>query len=123
MDLKIEAARLPDRSGIWDVAIANGTIIEIAPKITSPADNILAAKGKLVIPGLVDPHFHLDKALLLERSPAHEGNFSEAMRETLRLKQSFTVTDIQARARRIIEQAISCFDIAQAATFSDPARG
>ncbi|HEY9642357.1 MAG TPA: amidohydrolase family protein [Coleofasciculaceae cyanobacterium] len=106
MDLKITNACLPDRSGTWDIAIDQAQIIDIAPAIPGSANTLLDAAGKLVIPGLVDPHFHLDKALLLDRSPAQVGNFAEAMQETLRLKQSFTVADIQSRARRIIEAAI-----------------
>lgn len=107
IDLKIQGVRLPDRSGTWDVAIANGYITEIASVIPAPAATLLAAVNQLLIPGLVDAHFHLDKALLLDRYPAQQGNFAEAMRETLRLKQSFTIADIQTRARRIIENAIA----------------
>ena len=106
MDLKIQNAALPGRSGKWDVAITHGIISEIAPTIAAPAQTTLDATGKLLIPGLVDAHIHLDKALLLDRNPAQEGNFAEAMRQTLKLKQSFTVEDIQARARRVLEAAI-----------------
>jgi cytosine deaminase len=106
MDLKITNALLPDRPGTWDIAIHQAQIVDVASAISGSATLLLDAAGKLVIPGLVDPHFHLDKALLLDRSPAQAGNFAEAMRETLRLKQSFTVEDIQARARQIIEAAI-----------------
>jgi cytosine deaminase len=112
IDIKITAARLPGRKGLWDVAIANTRIVDITPALTvSAATSVkttLEANGKLLIPGLVDAHFHLDKALILERSPATEGTFNEALRETLRLKQAFTVADIQRRARRMLERAI-CF--------------
>ena len=65
------------------------------------------AKGQLLIPGLVDAHIHLDKALLLERYPAVEGTFSEALQKTLQAKQEYTVADIQARARSVIKKAIA----------------
>jgi cytosine/creatinine deaminase len=108
MDLKIIGASLPGKRGLWDVAIANGRILAVAPDLSdSSAVIMLDANGHLLIPGLVDPHFHLDKAFLLDRCHAVEGNFSEAMRETLRAKQTFTVADIQARGRRAIEQAIA----------------
>ncbi|MBI4783475.1 MAG: amidohydrolase family protein [Oscillatoriophycideae cyanobacterium NC_groundwater_1537_Pr4_S-0.65um_50_18] len=111
MDLKIVNAQIPDRPGLWDIAIAQAHITDLTPVsevIASPSlTAALDAKGNLVIPGLVEPHFHLDKALLLDRHPAQEGNFAEAMRETLRLKQSFTVDDIQSRARTVIERAIA----------------
>lgn len=107
VDLKIEGVRLPGRSGSWQVAIAEGQIIEVAPVTAVGATQVMAGGDRLLIPGLVDAHIHLDKALLLERSPAQAGDFAEAMRETLRLKQSFTVADIQARAGRVLDQAIA----------------
>ncbi|MBW4658418.1 MAG: amidohydrolase family protein [Drouetiella hepatica Uher 2000/2452] len=108
-DLTIVNAQIPDRSGLWNIGIAQAQIIDISPAIApeAPAVEIIDAGGRLVISGLVDAHFHLDKALLLDRYPAQEGNFAEAMRETLRLKQSFTVEDIQSRARQMIERAIA----------------
>jgi cytosine/creatinine deaminase len=116
MDLKITNARLMGKPGLWTVAIAKRSRNGIAhAKITHivPQDQILDeaaqtidAHHRLLIPGFVDAHFHLDKALILDRAPAIEGTFSEAMRETLRLKQGFTIADIQGRARRIIEAAI-----------------
>lgn len=106
IDLKIQAVRLPGRSGSWDVAIADGQIVDLAAVITESAVQVIEGDDRLLIPGLVDAHIHLDKALLLERCPAQQGNFAEAMRETLRLKQSFTVDDIQVRARQVIERAI-----------------
>jgi cytosine deaminase len=107
IDLKLVGARLPNRSGTWDIAIANGIITDIAPTISSPALTTLELHQQLVIPGLVEGHIHLDKALLLDRYPAIEGTFAEALRETLRLKQGFTVDDIQTRARRVLEAAIA----------------
>jgi cytosine/creatinine deaminase len=107
MDLKITNAKLPGRDGLWELAIANSQITHIAPTVPFKAAKILDANRKLIIPGLVDAHFHLDKAFLLDQAPAVTGTFQEAMHETLRLKQSFTVEAIQKRARRAIEQAIA----------------
>lgn len=116
-DLQIVNARLPDRDGLWNLMLSQGKISAIAPA-TDPSANplaiayqesaaqILDAEASLLIPGLVDGHIHLDKALLLDRRPAHTGTFAEAMAETLKLKQSFTVADIQARARQVLESAI-----------------
>lgn len=107
MDLKITQARRIGHDGCWDIAIANGQIQTIAPTIDEPCDRTVDAQGGLVIPGLVDAHIHLDKALLLDRCPAQDGTFTEALRETLRLKQGFTVDDIRQRARHILEGAIA----------------
>lgn len=105
---KITNVTLPGRKGYWDVAIANGYITEIAAAISTSAETeIFDAKGQLLIPGLVDAHIHLDKALLLDRYPAVEGTFSEALQKTLQAKQEYTIADIQTRARKIIERAIA----------------
>lgn len=107
MDLKIENATLVDYPSPQSIAIQNGRVIEIAPVISASAMQTLDAAGNLVIPGLIDPHLHLDKAFLLEQCPAKQGTFQEALEETLRLKQGFTIEDIQARSRRVMDNAIS----------------
>jgi cytosine/creatinine deaminase len=107
MDLKITKAQLPGRSHQWDIAIANGIISEIAPSVPGEATITLDAQGKLVTPGLVDAHIHLDKAFLLDRVEWQTGTFTEALQETANAKRSFTVADIQTRARRVLEQAIA----------------
>ena len=109
MNLKIINATLPGKINYWNIAIENGRISEIATAKSTPETNepVLDAQGKLLIPGLVDAHIHLDKALLLDRYPAVEGTFSEALQKTLQAKQEYTVTDIQTRARTIIEKAIA----------------
>jgi dihydroorotase len=45
---------------VLDVAIADGAIAAIGPKLdASPAARIIEAEGLLVTPGLIDPHVHL----------------------------------------------------------------
>ena len=107
LDLKIENAALANSTELQTIAIKNGLITNIASAIPIPAVETIDARGHLVIPGLIDPHLHLDKAFLLEKSPAKIGDFQEALAETLRLKKAFTIEDIQARARRVIENAIA----------------
>jgi cytosine/creatinine deaminase len=107
MDLKITQACLPRKTGYWDIGIVADRIICIAPSIPNSATVTVNAAQKLVIPGLVDAHFHLDKALLLDRCHSIEGTFAEAMSQTLQAKQSFTIADIQTRARQVIERAIA----------------
>jgi cytosine deaminase len=108
------------------IKMAAGQVVEVAPAsassteqrpdstdapidapVDAPIDAPIDAQGRLVIPGLVDGHFHLDKALLLPQHPAQDGTFAEALRETLALKQVFTQADVQHRARRILETAIA----------------
>ncbi|MCC7389615.1 MAG: dihydroorotase [Phycisphaerales bacterium] len=45
---------------VADVAIAAGRVVEIGPALTrSPADRVVEAEGRIVCPGLIDPHVHL----------------------------------------------------------------
>ena len=88
IELKITGASLLGHKGLWDIAIGTDAsttsqMVEVDSKITTPAETVIEAQGRLVIPGFVDAHMHLDKALLLERCQSVEGTFAEAMRETL----------------------------------------
>ncbi len=107
MSLKIEEATLIGQDGYWSIAMQNGLITEVSPIISTSTHQTIHASGNLVIPGLVDPHLHLDKALLLEQYPAQRGDFQEALEETFNLKRDFTIEDIQRRARRVLESEIA----------------
>jgi len=50
---------------ILDVAIARGRIAAIGKDLSRDADHVIDAGGRLVVPGLIDPHVHL-------REPGHE---------------------------------------------------
>lgn len=41
------------------VAIDNGTIVDVGKNLSYSADKIINAKGKIVLPGFVDPHTHV----------------------------------------------------------------
>lgn len=107
LDLRIDDATLAGRDGQWAIAIQDHRITDISPSLKTAAKALLNADGRLVIPGLVDPHLHLDKALLLAHHPAEAGTFQEALEETFQLKCDFTLEDIQSRARRVIEAEIA----------------
>ncbi len=49
-----------------DVAVQDGKIIAIAPRLTIQADQVIDAAGKVVIPGLIDPHVHEEYVCLLD---------------------------------------------------------
>ena len=61
-DLIVKGGRVIDPSrklnGIRDVAIANGRIVAVEANISSDAIETIDARGKLVVPGLIDIHTH-----------------------------------------------------------------
>jgi len=65
-DVLIKGGRVIDPSlgldATRDVAIANGRIVAVEPTIAAEATETLDARGKLVVPGLIDIHTHAARA-------------------------------------------------------------
>ena len=65
-DMLIKGGRVIDPSlgldATRDVAIANGRIVAVEPTIAAEAAETLDARGKLVVPGLIDIHTHAARA-------------------------------------------------------------
>ncbi|MFB8623372.1 amidohydrolase family protein [Enterococcus casseliflavus] len=106
MDLLIKQARLEDDAELVDIAISEGKITAVAPIIEESAATTIEAKGKVVIPGLIESHIHLDKALIADREPNNSGTLQEAIQVTAKLKPTFTEEDIYDRAKRALEMLI-----------------
>jgi cytosine deaminase len=105
LDLLMRECRLPDGC-VVDLGCRAGRIAEIGSLAGRSAAREIACEGRAVTPGLVEAHIHLDKALLNDRAPSREGSLAEALRVTGEAKRGFTREDIQARARRVLDQAI-----------------
>jgi cytosine deaminase len=97
---------LVDGSGPFDVALAGGRIAGIEQRIAVEAPTF-DANGGLLCSGLVESHIHLDKAGILGRCRICAGTLAEAISETARAKLGFTVEDVYARARQVVERAIA----------------
>ena len=104
-DLLLRGCRLPD-GRLVDLGTLDGKITEIGSLTGRPSHRAVNCGGLVLTPGLVDAHIHLDKALLSERAPSVEGTVAEALRVTSEAKRRFTVEDIRARARRVLDQAV-----------------
>ncbi|WP_027142178.1 amidohydrolase family protein [Mesorhizobium sp. WSM3626] len=61
-DLIVRGGTLPD-GGIADIGISGETIAAIEPKLEGSARTEVDARGNLVSPPFVDPHFHMDATL------------------------------------------------------------
>ena len=89
-----------------DLAIEGGRIVDIRPCIDAPAACVIDADGRAAIPGLLEPHIHLDKALFESRAPNRSGTLEEAIRVTGALKRQQTREDILDRARQVLDMAV-----------------
>ncbi len=105
MDMILRNCRLPDGRPA-DLGCRDGRIAEIGDLAARSAQRSLDCGNRLVTPGLVESHIHLDKALLSARTPSVEGTLAEALRITGEAKRGFTVDDIRQRARAVLDLAV-----------------
>lgn len=106
MDILIKKARLEEGAELQDVAIKDGKIAAIGHAIDADAKQVIEANGKVLVPGFIEGHIHLDKALIADRLPNKSGTLKEAIEVTAKLKPTFTKEDILDRAQRTIEMLI-----------------
>jgi cytosine/creatinine deaminase len=106
-DLVLRNALLRGGSGPVDIGIVKGRIacVGLQPGQTGAEEEDLG--GRLLLPGFVDTHIHLDKACLICRCLDAGGGLKGAIAAVSRLKRDFTVEDVYARGARVIEKAIT----------------
>lgn len=88
-----------------DVGIAGGRIAAVEPEIGADA-HTLDLEGRLVSPGLVETHIHLDKSRIVDRCAPAAGRARDHMQRVAAVKPGFTVEDVYARAAETLEQCI-----------------
>lgn len=89
-----------------DIGVQDGIIVAIAPHLSADGPQYDAG-GKLVSPGLIESHFHLDKALTLDRVPLQPDRMiRNHVERTASVKHTFTFEDIYARAQATVEQCL-----------------
>ena len=83
-----------------DVLIVDGVIAEVAPSISTAADETLDLAGYLLSPSAVEPHAHLDKAFLAEQVPNAAGDLMGAIVAMEANRHLLDVEHIVERAER-----------------------
>jgi cytosine deaminase len=89
-------------TGLSDLGIANGRFVSVGQSAAA-ADAVLTlgAEGRMAVPGFVEPHIHLDRALISERAPVNiSGTLTEAIEILWNIKRNYTVDEIGDRASR-----------------------
>lgn len=108
LDILVKNVALWGTDGLRDVGIADGRFASIAESAgAATAALTLDAEGRMAVPGFVEPHIHLDKALISERAPPNvSGTLTEAIEILWEIKRNYTVEEIADRATRVIARAI-----------------
>ena len=63
MDLIVRSACRPDDAETVDIGVRRATIVGVERRLEATAPTEIDARGHLVSPPFVDPHFHLDSTL------------------------------------------------------------
>lgn len=109
-DLLVRGARLPGtgRDGpTVDIGVAAGRFAAVAPCLDADAGEAVEAGGRLLSPGFVETHIHLDKTCVVDRCACEEGRAHRAMERVSSVKHTFTVEDVAERAARTLERCIT----------------
>jgi len=109
LDILVRNVALPGMAGLRDVGIAEGRFVSIGASAAAAAAATLTldAEGRMAVPGFVEPHIHLDKALISERAPVNvSGTLTEAIEILWEIKRNYTVDEIADRASRVLSRAI-----------------
>ena len=107
MDTILRNARVDDRAEVptVDIGIDNGRIVAIEPDLVAEGEEIDVG-GRLVTPGFIETHIHLDKSRILDRCSSNKGDLAEAIEEVANAKKAFTPEDVYDRAKSTLEKCI-----------------
>ncbi len=105
MDLILRNARTSEHDTTVDIGIDGEIVAAIEPALAAEGEEIDLG-GRLVAPGLIETHIHLDKSRIIERCTPEVGRAANNMARVSEVKESFTVEDVHARARESLEGCI-----------------
>ena len=106
MDLILRNARpLGAEATPVDIGIDQGRIAVVQPNLAADGPT-LDLGGRLVTPGLIESHIHLDKSRILGRCKAERGDLEEAIQEVAKQKKLFTPDDVYARAKTLAHEML-----------------
>jgi cytosine deaminase len=107
-DLLIRNANLPDGRSGQDIAIANGRIVALQPKLEGDAGRVVDAAGQLVSAPFIDIHFHMDATLSLGLPRLNvSGTLLEGIALWGELKPLLTYEAIVERALKYCDLAVA----------------
>ena len=88
-----------------DIGIEGGRVAAVEAGLAAEGEEIDVG-GRLVSPGFIETHIHLDKSCLLDRCKSVEGTLEEAISEVAKAKRNFQPDEVRERAVRTLEKSI-----------------
>src|SRR2546430_17379947 len=101
----LQDARLPT-GAIADVVIDGDRIARLGAGAADGLKDRLDCSGKLVLPGFVDGHVHLDKVLIRDELRGHDGTLAGAIGATHERKRRYTGEYRREPARPGIQERV-----------------
>ena len=88
-----------DDGALQDIALESGKIVAIADKLEDSGREERNLEGRIVLPGFVEAHCHIDKTLTIDRVENDSGTLMEAIQNWVAFKPTLTRDDYLARGR------------------------
>ncbi len=98
------AGAAPD-APLMDIAVQGDTIAAVEPDLEAEGRE-WGMRGRLVSPGLIETHIHLDKSRIMDRCAAAPDRGTDHMARVSAVKPGFTQEDVYARAQATVEQCL-----------------
>ena len=104
-ELVLRHARVDD-GALQDIAFEAGKIVAISDRFEDSGREERNLEGRVVLPGFVESHCHIDKTLTVDRVENASGTLMEAIINWVAFKPSLTTDDYLARGRRALLMAL-----------------
>ena len=101
----LQAARLASGE-VVDILVDGEVVHDAGPGAAAALQERIDCRGKLVLPAFIDSHVHLDKALIRDDLREHDGTLAGAIGAIHERKRRYSVEDVRARAREVIEESL-----------------
>jgi len=104
-DWMLRGARLRDDEALHDIYIANGRIAALGSQLAQTATNEWDLAGRIVLPGFVDIHAHLDKTYSTIANQS--GTLQEAIDIWTAYKKTRTPQEVRIAVEKALRSAIA----------------
>src|SRR3989454_9194775 len=101
----LQDVRLPAGAAV-DIVVEGDRIARLEAGAADGLAERIQCSGKLVLPGFIDGHVHLDKVLIRDELREHDGTLAGAIAAIHERKRRYTVEDVRTRARAVIEDSV-----------------